>query len=86
VPSCFPPQVEAYFPAGIWHSLFDTSTVDARDGGAWAHLPAPLGHVPLHVRGGAVVPLQRGAMTTREVRASPLTLVVALQPQVWHYA
>lgn len=36
----------------------------------------------LQVRAGYIVPLQQPAMTTGEVRASPLTLVVALQQQV----
>ena len=75
-------QVEAYFPAGIWYSLWDSSTFDARQGGSWQSLPAPLGHVPLHLRAGNVLPLQRAAMTTGQVRVSPLTLVVALQPEV----
>jgi alpha-glucosidase (family GH31 glycosyl hydrolase) len=44
-------QVQAYFPAGSWHSLFDASTIDtSADEGAWATLRAPLGHVPVHVR------------------------------------
>lgn len=34
------------------------------------------------VRGGHIVPLQQPAMTTGEMRVSPLTLVVALQSQV----
>jgi hypothetical protein len=34
------------------------------------------------VRGGTIVPLQQPAMTTGEVRHSPLTLVVALQQEV----
>jgi hypothetical protein len=36
----------------------------------------------LQMRGGTIVPLQQAAMTTGEVRHSPLTLVVALQQQV----
>jgi hypothetical protein len=38
-----------------------------------------LGDVPLHLRGGTIVPMQkRPALVARDVRLSPLTLVVAL--------
>ena len=36
----------------------------------------------VQVHGGSIVPLQQPAMTTGEVRHSPLTLVVALQQEV----
>jgi hypothetical protein len=42
-------------------------------------LDVPLGDVPLHVRGGSIVHMQRAASTTTEVRNSPVTLVVALE-------
>ena len=42
-------------------------------------------NVPLHVLGGIVLPLSRGGMTTAAVRASPLTLLIALgQPYAPH--
>jgi hypothetical protein len=41
-------------------------------------LPAPLGHVPLHIRGGTVAPMQPTASVARDVRLAPVTLVVAL--------
>lgn len=75
-------QVRAYFPRGVWYSLWDDSHVDAVAHGVRETLAAPLGHVPVHVRGGAVVAMQRAAPTTTEVRGSPLTLVVALAPEV----
>jgi hypothetical protein len=42
-------------------------------------LDVPLGDVPLHVRGGSIVPMQSAASTTTEVRSSRVTLVVALE-------
>lgn len=68
-------QVSAYFPPGRWYSIWDDSVVE---GGNRYELDAPLGEVPVHVLGGTVVPLQVAALTTRDVRLSPLTLLVAL--------
>lgn len=41
-------------------------------------IPAPLGHIPLYVRGGHVLPLQQPALTTRAARKTPWSLLVAL--------
>lgn len=42
-------------------------------------LRVPLGDVPLHLRGGTIVPMQkRPALVARDVRLLPVTLVVAL--------
>ena len=75
-------QVTAYFPAGVWYSLWDNSHVNAGRHGCSRTLTATLGDVPLHVRGGAIVPMQQPAMVTDAVRSSPLTLFVALAPEV----
>ena len=56
-----------------------SSCIDVRRGGGqYVELQAPLGDIPLHMRGGAVLGMQRAAMTTREVQRSPLTIVAAL--------
>ena len=39
---------------------------------------APTGEIPLHVRGGSALAMQQAALTTAEVKRSPLTVVVAL--------
>ena len=39
---------------------------------------APLGHIPVYVRGGNVLALQQPAMTTRDARSTPWSLLVAL--------
>lgn len=41
-------------------------------------LQAGLGDVPVHVRGGHVVAMQRSAMTSVDARKTPMTLVVAM--------
>ena len=77
-------QVDAYFPQGTWYSLWDRQVVDASSGGFVKKLVAPMGDVPLHVRGGHIIPMQQPAMTTEEVKRSPLTLVVAFPVLVRH--
>ena len=71
-------QVTAYFPQGVWYSLWDDEVIRPGDGGETKTLPAPLGDVPVHARGGSIVPVQRPALVTRDVRTSPLRLLVHL--------
>ena len=58
--------------------MFDNSTIDAHAGGTTATLDLPMGHVGVHVPGGTILPLQKAALVTEDVRASALTLLVAL--------
>lgn len=72
-------SVTGYFPRGAWHALWNGSTdVDASKGGRHVALSTPLGESNVHVRAGSIVPLQRPALTTAAVRASPVALLVAL--------
>ncbi|EGW32344.1 Glucoamylase 1 precursor [Spathaspora passalidarum NRRL Y-27907] len=41
-------------------------------------LDAPLGHIPLHIRGGHILPTQEPGYTTTESRKNPFGLLVAL--------
>ena len=41
-------------------------------------VPAPLETIPLHVRGGSIVPLQDPATNTQKSRHNPMSLLVAL--------
>ena len=68
-------SVHAYFPAGVWYDAFTHAQLR---GGRSHSLEAPLGSVPVHFRGGSIVPLQRPGLTSAAVRRSPFTLVVAL--------
>lgn len=48
-------------------------------GGACVELPAPLGGIPLHMKGGTAIAMAAGgSMTTSQAKRSPLTVVVAL--------
>ena len=42
------------------------------------NLPAPVDHIPIHVRGGHIVPMQGPGMTTVASRKNPFSLLVAL--------
>ena len=68
-------STRAYFPSGVWYSLFDESTVA---GPQTVELDTPLTATNAHVRGGTVLPMQEYAMTTKAVKQSPYTLIVAL--------
>lgn len=41
------------------------------------YLSAPLGHIPIHVLGGSIVPMQAYRETTAAVMLAPMTLLVA---------
>lgn len=51
-------KVEGYFPQGVWYDIADDSHVDASTSGRNVTLDAPLGHIPVHVAGGSIVPMQ----------------------------
>ena len=44
-------------------------------------IEAPLGHIPVYIRGGYVIPTQEAALTTREARKSPWSVLVALSSE-----
>ncbi|KAJ6261012.1 Alpha-glucosidase [Drechslerella dactyloides] len=72
-------KVAGVFPSDgstIWYDWY-TGAAAFSDGGNHT-VDAPLGHIPLYVRGGHVLPLQRPAMTTFEARRNPIEIVVAL--------
>jgi hypothetical protein len=79
--------VKAYFPAGYWYDLTayfssDGSNILAVDssqsGGLYLTLSTQLNQANVHLRGGQILPLQKFAMTTVSARATPFTLLVAL--------
>ncbi|KAF8062770.1 Alpha-glucosidase [Scenedesmus sp. PABB004] len=70
--------VSAHFTAGAWYSAWDYSRLSV-PAGRVVQLAAPLGEVPVHFRGGAVLATQPArALVTRDVRFTPVTLVVTL--------
>ena len=68
-------SISAYFPTGVWYSLYDDRTIT---GPQTVVLETPLTATNAHVRGGIVLPMQEYAMTTKAVKESAFTLIVAL--------
>jgi len=68
-------KVNAYIPKGTWYTTDGTSLSST---GAYFDLDAPLAHIPVHIRGGFILPMQHPNTTTEQSRKNPYYLVVAL--------
>jgi alpha-glucosidase (family GH31 glycosyl hydrolase) len=74
--------VNPYFPTGVWYNLFDPKEVIHATANASFHsLEAPLDKINVHVRAGAIIPMQEPAWSTAEARRTPFSLLVALPPE-----
>ncbi|KAL8816033.1 MAG: hypothetical protein Q9191_008392, partial [Dirinaria sp. TL-2023a] len=62
----------------IYYDWYNQSALPSISSGGNLTLPAPLGHIPLFVRGGHILPTQTPALTTRDSRCNPWGLLVAL--------
>lgn len=70
--------VNAYFPKGRWYD-FRTGEEISASGEESLALSAPLdGEIPLHIRGGEILPMQEPKLTTTEARKGQFELLVAL--------
>jgi alpha-glucosidase len=73
--------VKGVFPGLIdgetWYDWYTGARVDAQ-AGVNTTISAPLGHIPVFVRGGSVLPTQEPGYTTTESRKNPWGLIVAL--------
>ncbi|KJR80878.1 alpha-glucosidase [Sporothrix schenckii 1099-18] len=64
----------------LWYDWYNQTAVNS----SWVApgnnvtIDAPLGHIPVFVRGGHVLPMQKPGMTTAESRANDWNLLVAL--------
>lgn len=67
----------------IWYDWYTQTPLNATDAAAGNNItiPAPLGHIPVHIRGGSIIPLQGPSLTTRESRKNPWSVLVALDHQ-----
>ena len=61
----------------VWYDWYNQSAVSVARG-ANVTIAAPLGHIPVFVRGGSVLPMQQPGYTTAESRKTPWSLLVAL--------
>jgi alpha-glucosidase len=65
----------------IWYDWYSQSPMTNVSAGQNVTIDAPLGHIPLYLRGGSILPMQEPAMTTYDARRSPWALLVALDAQ-----
>jgi len=68
-------SLDVYFPQTRWYDYF---TRVAIENVGWMTLDTPLDKINLHVRGGYIIPMQQGGMTTTASRLNPFRLLVAL--------
>lgn len=81
--------VNGVFPgsstATIWYDWYNQTAVTdpAAKAGENVTIDAPLGHIPVYVRGGSVLPMQplQAALTVRDAQTHDWTLLVALDGQ-----
>ncbi|XP_074615489.1 putative maltase-glucoamylase 2 isoform X3 [Acropora palmata] len=69
-------SVEAYFPDSRWYNYYTGKEMHTRQ--KHVILQAPRDHIPLHVRGGHIIPVQEPANNTAFSRKKPTGLLVAL--------
>ncbi|KAG2177631.1 hypothetical protein INT44_008145, partial [Umbelopsis vinacea] len=70
--------VHGYFPAGRWYDWYTHEKVVDSDKGLYMKLEAPLNKIPVHVRGGSVVPTQAPYTTVHETSQGPMSVLIAL--------
>lgn len=74
-------SVDGVFPGvaegTVWYDWYTQAAV-AAEAGANITIDAPLGHIPVYIRGGSVLPLQQPGYTTTDSRANPWSVLVAL--------
>lgn len=61
----------------IWYDWYTLEAVKAQ-AGVNTTIDAPLGHIPVYIRGGTILPLQQPGNTTTTSRQNPYSFVVTL--------
>ncbi|KAI0204340.1 glycoside hydrolase family 31 protein [Astrocystis sublimbata] len=77
--------VDGVFPGvgsgTTWYDWYNQTLVTGVEAGQNVTIEAPIGHIPLFVRGGSVIPMHEPGLTTAAVQASPWSLLVALDTE-----
>jgi len=61
----------------VWYDWYNQTAITA-SAGQNVTIDAPLGHIPVYIRGGSVLPIQEPALTTAASRKNPWGLLTAL--------
>lgn len=64
-----------------WYDWYTQAPITGVSPGQNVSIAAPLGHIPVFVRGGSVLPMQEPGYTTEACRKNPWGLVVALSQE-----
>ncbi|KAL9614199.1 MAG: hypothetical protein Q9167_001287 [Letrouitia subvulpina] len=74
-------SVDGVFPGAgrgeIYYDWYTHSPIQTSPGQN-VTIDAPLGHIPLYIRGGNIIPTQEPALTTRDSRKTPWGVITAL--------
>lgn len=74
-------SVDGVFPGvgkgEVYYDWYTLSAVNA-SAGENVTIDAPLGHIPVYVRGNTVIPTQEPALVTRDARKNPWGVIAAL--------
>nr|XP_006826059.1 PREDICTED: maltase-glucoamylase, intestinal-like [Saccoglossus kowalevskii] len=71
-------EVDAYFPDDRWYDYYTGEEIAEEIRGTTVTLDAPMDYMPLHVRGGYVIPTQEPNTTTTTSRQNSFGLIVGL--------
>ncbi|KAJ8029433.1 Sucrase-isomaltase, intestinal [Holothuria leucospilota] len=71
-------SVDAYIPKSRWYDWYTGKEVDQSLAGSFVTLDAPESYIPLHIRGGHILPTQQPANSTKFSRNNPFGLIIAL--------
>ncbi|KAK7999509.1 hypothetical protein PG990_012109 [Apiospora arundinis] len=74
--------VDGVFPGvgqgTVWYDWYNQTAITGVTAGQNVTIDAPLGHIPVYIKGGNVVPMQEPGLTTAAVRSSPWSVLVGL--------
>ncbi|KAI9357878.1 alpha glucosidase [Pilaira anomala] len=71
-------SVVGQFPKGIWYDWYNYEAITVKKGIKDVTLDAPLVHIPIHIRGGAIVPTKTPKYSVSETFDTDYSLIVAL--------
>ena len=75
-------SVDGVFPGighnTLWYDWYTHARVTNVSAGQNVTIPAPLGHIPVYLRGGHIIPIQEPGLTTKASRQNPWGIIVAL--------
>ena len=76
--------VDGVFPGTetgeIWYDWYNQSAISVAPGENKT-IDAPLGYIPVYIRGGSIIPIQEPGLTTKECRENPWGLIAAVDAQ-----